>query len=265
MTDRLPETFTAAEASSPQTDATTLAHIANVRPDLHAAILANPNVYPELASWIHQRGTITPQQPSVQQPAQQQPTQQQQSFVQPAQPNFSQQQYGQPQYGQPGYPAQSPAAANFQQALGQFQQNPTGFITHNWPPLSAIVAALLGFISLFLPAVSASYSLFGASASFSASFIQGDGVFLLPLYLLTIAASVLIFALRAPWVSTAFGVSTLVTGASSLIVAVVAISRIGSYSGYGVSIGAGTVLVLLTGIILIGIGIAHFLLRSKRR
>ncbi|WP_028245819.1 hypothetical protein [Pseudoclavibacter soli] len=329
MTERQPESFTAAEASSAETDATTLAHIANVRPDLHQAILANPNIYPELAAWIHQRGTVAPAATEPADPAQsvtaqsgpaqsataqsateqsgvgdpqtqpatptaqpQQPTQPQAYPGQPqyGQPQFSQPQYGQqqqqpygqaqqPQYSQPQYGQQqfdqqqygqqpqydySQAGANLQQSFGQLQKDPGGFIKAHWPELGVIAASLLGFISLFLPAVSASYSIFGNSASFSASFIQGDGVFLLPLYLLAIAASVVTFAVHAPWTKTAFGVVTLVTGAVSVIVALVAISQISSYSGYGVSIGAGTVLVLLMGLVFIGLGVVNFLLRPQR-
>lgn len=47
-----PTHFTAAQAADPATPAATLAEIATHRPDLRAAVAANPSAYPDLLAWL---------------------------------------------------------------------------------------------------------------------------------------------------------------------------------------------------------------------
>ena len=88
-----PESFTAAQASDPQTPGQILADIAALRPDLRPAVAANPSAYPGLLEWLGSLG-----EPAVDAAI---------AARRPAAPAAPQQ----PQYQQPARPATAPATA----------------------------------------------------------------------------------------------------------------------------------------------------------
>lgn len=281
MTDREPGSFTAEELASPTTDAATLARAAAVRPDLWSAILANPNCYPELGDWIRQQQSAQNQRPT---PHQQQAAQGSQSQEAPQWAQSPQQgqqaQYGQQQnqYGQQqAQPGQQQGTNQFFDGAQQMAQGAKSFLNDagqragkrasddpnsflnkfTWGQVGVVIAAVVGFIGLFLPAVSASAYGFSVSASFIQS---GDGVLLLILFLGTIGLTIFSgYSTQRPVLITSWVVA-LIAGVVSVIDAIATLANV---AGYGFGPGIGVFVVVLVGLALIAGTVLDIMQRRK--
>ncbi|UQN15460.1 variant leucine-rich repeat-containing protein [Gulosibacter sp. ACHW.36C] len=279
MTDREPGSFTAEELASPSTDAATLARAAAVRPDLWSAILANPNCYPELGDWIRQQQGVQNVPPAQQQ--NQHGQQQAQPGQQQRQPDQQQGQYGQQQnqYGQQqGQPGQQQGGTNQffdgaqqmaqgaksflndagQRASKRASDDPNSFLNKfTWGQVGVVIAAVVGFIGLFLPAVSASAYGFSVSASFIQS---GDGVLLLILFLGTIGLTIFSgYSTQRPVLITSWVVA-LIAGVVSVIDAIATLANV---AGSGFGPGLGIFVVLLVGLAIIAGTVLDIMQRRK--
>ncbi|SJM62637.1 hypothetical protein [Gulosibacter sp. 10] len=212
------------------------------------------------------------QQPTY---GQQQP---QQGYGQGQQPTYGQQQpngQGQPGYGQQGQQqggsnqfadgAQQMAngAKNFlndaAQSAGKRASNDPNSFLHKftWGQVGVVIAAVVGFIGLFLPAVSA--SAFGFSVS--ASFIQSpDGIFLLILFLGTIGMT--IFSAVSPQ-KVVLIIAWVVAVIAGLVALIDAIATLAQAGGYGVAPGIGIFAILIVGIALIAGAVLDIMQRRK--
>ncbi|WP_282852571.1 hypothetical protein [Gulosibacter sediminis] len=267
MTDREPGSFTAEELASPTTDAETLARAAAVRPDLWSAILANPNCYPELGDWIRQQQSAQNQRPT---PHQQQAAQGSQSQEAP--------QWAQsPQQGQQAQPGQQQGTNQFFDGAQQMAQGAKSFLNDagqragkrasgdpnsflnkfTWGQVGVVIAAVVGILGLFLPAVSASAYGFSVSASFIQS---GDGVLLLILFLGTIGLTIFSgYSTQRPVLITSWVVA-LIAGVVSVIDAIATLANV---AGSGFGPGLGIFVVLLVGLAIIAGTVLDIMQRRK--
>jgi len=291
MTDREPGSFTAEELANPTTDAATLAQAAAVRPDLWSAILANPNCYPELGQWIRQQqgaqnvppaqpqaqdaqGSQSPEAPQwAQSPQQGQRAQfgqeQNQHGQQQNQHGQQQNQHGQ-QQAQPGANQFFDGAQQMAQGAKSFlndagqragkraSDDPNSFLNKfTWGQVGVVIAAVVGFIGLFLPAVSASAYGFSVSASFIQS---GDGVLLLILFLGTIGLTIFSgYSTQRPVLITSWVVA-LIAGVVSVIDAIATLANV---AGSGFGPGLGIFVVLLVGLAIIAGTVLDIMQRRK--
>lgn len=304
MNDRNPATFTAQELGNPGIDQATLAHAAQTRPDLWQAVLANPSCPPDLANWIRQNQASRPQaaQPQYgqQQPGDAQPPQT--GYGQPSQPGYAQpgqpaQGYGQ-QQPQAGYPQPQQPPQNYgQQANDQFGQqgqqaqqqkglrgymakaesqpglraskDPNSLLAKfTWPQLGIILASVIGFVALFLPAITASAGYLGSE---SANFFAGGARWsFLPLILFLGVIGGMLFAIfgsKPGTLSSAWGLAA-VSGVIALLRSLQVlfeVSGVGSdYAGISVTVGIGVYLLLLAGVLLIALTAVDVMTRKPK-
>lgn len=253
--------------NDPQLEQTVLMKLAQVRPDLRAAIRQHPNCYQGLADWIDRQPAVAqqPQQSQQNQAPQQNQAQQtqaghaglnaQQGYPQQfGQPNYGQFQYGQPQY------------ARMQRQVS-LPQSWTG-----WLPIVVAGLAVLGFISLLLPIMTAREGFSGRSVSFTffqpELHTQGLAIILIILVIATAVLAAISFfsrhwVLRYIYVVTGIVVGTL--GVFVTIVLIVAAGVAGDTFGAEVSPGVGAILGLIVFLLLLPVVILDLGLELKNK
>lgn len=227
--------------NNPHLDANALMNIAQARPDLRSAVRQHPNCYQALADWIDS------QSGGGQQQSQQQNQFQQNQPAQSYNTGYGQQgqsqQYGQNQYGH--------AQQNLYQQGGygqaqQYSQNQYGQSTQGqagsgfsapkewtgWLPFIIAGLAVLSFIAIFLPAVSAKNPFGGESLSGSLLELEDSvGVFAIFAMILVIAAVVLpvvtFFVPRKP-LPLIYPIAGIAAGAMGVITYIVMFIQIGA-------------------------------------
>jgi hypothetical protein len=293
MTDRDPSSFTVEELSDPTIPAAVLGQIAASRPDLWPAILGHPNTYPELRAYIIQQLPGAESAPLVAEPPVQPPAQPPAGYAPggyaPAGPEVPPTAYGQAGYGPtgagpagyaPGGPGEGQAwQQQYAPAGPGGPSGPAGPMVGSaiqaWKSASPLTKTLqiafpalgvIGFICLFLPAVSASVLGYSESTSF---FSAGDGPILLILLLAVIALGVVRLLTPKRWATLATVVVSILTGLMTVFEFIDVASDIGDlngeFGGWGAqaSMGAGLVLLFIIGLALIAAAITT-LLTSKR-
>ncbi|MBM7795995.1 hypothetical protein [Pseudoglutamicibacter cumminsii] len=236
--------------NNPHLDANALMNIAQARPDLRSAVRQHPNCYQALAEWIDSQSGGGQQQP--QQQSQQQNQFQQHQPAQSYNTGYGQQgqsqQYGQNQYGhaqqnqyqQGGYGQAQQYGQNQygQQQYGQstYGQAGPGFSAPKdwtgWLPFIIAGLAVLSFIAIFLPAVSAKNPFGGESLSGSLLELEDSvGVFAIFAMILVIAAVVLpvvtFFVPRKP-LPLIYPIAGIAAGAMGVITYIVMFIQIGA-------------------------------------
>lgn len=227
--------------NNPHLDANALMNIAQARPDLRSAVRQHPNCYQALADWIDS------QSGGGQQQSQQQNQFQQNQPAQSYNTGYGQQgqsqQYGQNQYGhaqqnqyqQGGY---GQAQQYSQNQYGQSTQGQagSGFSAPKewtgWLPFIIAGLAVLSFIAIFLPAVSAKNPFGGESLSGSLLELEDSvGVFAIFAMILVIAAVVLpvvtFFVPRKP-LPLIYPIAGIAAGAMGVITYIVMFIQIGA-------------------------------------
>lgn len=270
-----PSSYTAEDLDDPSIDAVTLRNIAAERPDLWPQVLQHPSCYPGLADYIRaQQGPAqppaAPQAPDPQQPAQ--PVQfEQQGAGEHFAAGARQLAGGAKNYwSNTAAPTVSGAKQNAQQTV-QANKGSWKF----WGRLAQPVIALLGFITLFFPAIRVldEFNLEGQAEGLAEelglsdeldaardelglhttqNFITQDmtaaGVILLLLLLATIAAAVAsLVTTQAMLRLVAAGVGA-VTGLVAFIVSIIYLLAAGEDH---LTVGFGAVLMLILSILLI--------------
>lgn len=241
--------------NNPHLDANALMNIAQARPDLRSAVRQHPNCYQALAEWIDSQSGGGQQQP--QQQSQQQNQFQQHQPAQSYNTGYGQQgqsqQYGQNQYGhaqqnqyqQGGY-GQAQQYGQNQYGQQQYGQNQYGQSTYGqagpgfsapkdwtgWLPFIIAGLAVLSFIAIFLPAVSAKNPFGGESLSGSLLELEDSvGVFAIFAMILVIAAVVLpvvtFFVPRKP-LPLIYPIAGIAAGAMGIMTYIVMFIQIGA-------------------------------------
>lgn len=281
MTTREPSTYTAEDLLDPNIEAGALGEIASARPDLWSMILEHPNVYPALTAHIQQylptvgveqlRAAAAPTIPAAP-PAPPAPpaaptaapaaapTAAPTTAPHTPDPSLQQMSDGAKQlaagakdfFNTKVAPAAASASRNIQNTVQeQTAQNPTFAKIVGWTPYAVPAIALLGIIFLFLPAASLSGMGFSMSVNFFGSGYTdgaGDGVFVLILFLATIGFAIASIVTGKRWATiTAGGVGIL----SGLVAALAAFGVMIQATGFGVSVGAGAVLLVIAAFALI--------------
>lgn len=261
--------------NDPQLEQTVLMKLAQVRPDLRAAIRQHPNCYQGLADWIDRQPAVAQQAQQAQQTQQNQAPQQsqpQQSQAQQAQAGYAgvnaqqgdPQQFGQPNYGQFQYGQPQYARMQRQVSLPQSWSG--------WLPIVVAGLAVLGFISLLLPIMTAREGFAGRSVSFTffqpELHAQGLAIILIILVIATaVLAAVSFFTahwvLRYIYVVTGIVVGTL--GVFVTIVLIVAAGVAGDTMGADVSPGVGAILGLIVFLLLLPVVILDLGLELKNK
>lgn len=122
------QALTSADASDPSIDPLTLKQIAEQRPDLWPAVLANPQCYPGLAEWIRAQMPAAPAPPVAAQPGAAQPSQADPTGAASADPPVAQ---------QPAEPHATAADPSLSQQVPQqpeaAPQQPTAYPTPQQP------------------------------------------------------------------------------------------------------------------------------------
>lgn len=291
MNVREPASYTVADMADASIDAATLAQLAGAREDLWVAISLHPNCYPALAEWITQQSVPTPA-PKVAAISAEMWAAQFQShngreasmseyqnalakgeIIQEAKSTddaVAQIAVGAKQLasGAKEFLATrvAPAAAEAARSVQHTVTERAGEVQRSggwqmWAPFAIPVLAFMGFISLFLPAASASASLFGSRISHKVSFFdedaEGVGFMLLIFMLAVLALGVIAILKNVKWAKLAAAIAGIVVGLISLIIAISLMSSVGgassSFGGFSVnaSVGAGTVFLFIASVLLV--------------
>lgn len=258
--------------NDPQLEQTVLMKLAQVRPDLRAAIRQHPNCYQGLADWIDRQPAVAQQPQQSQQnqaPQQSQPQQNQAQQTQAGHTGLNAQQghpqqFGQPNYGQFQYG--QPQYARMQRQVS-LPQSWTG-----WLPIVVAGLAVLGFISLLLPIMTAREGFSGRSVSFTffqpELHTQGLAIILIILVIATAVLAAISFFSRH-WVLRYFyvvaGIVVGTLGVFVMIVLIVAAGVAGDMSGAEVSPGVGAILGLIVFLLLLPVVILDLGLELKNK
>lgn len=273
MTDRDPASYTAADLTDPTINAATLRSIAAERSDLWPQVLQHPSCYPGLAEYI--RGQQAPPQPPAGQPQQQGPGAGEQITAGARQVAEGAQDF----FRNTAAPAVS-GATRSARANG----------SKSWTFLGRLaqpVIALLGFITLFAPALRASdeYNVEGTAENLAEQFGMSDeldqvrdeyglhtsqnfltqdltaaGVILLLLFLATIGLAVASLVMSQAWTRYAAGAAG---GLAGLIGIIVSIIYLVAATDDVNAVGFGAVLMLILSILLIAASVIALLPQKK--
>lgn len=159
-------------------------------------------------------------------------------------------------------PAAAGAARNVQQSIGeQAGQARGGEGWKAWVPIALPVSALLGIISLFLPAATASASGMGFSFSKSQYFFDADagglGWWMLLFFLVVLVCGVFALAKRTRRIRITAGIVGIVIGTIGTFVSIAIMAGVNDVSTSGMgfsasaSVGPGTVFLMIMSIIMI--------------
>lgn len=143
-------------------------------------------------------------------------------------------------------PAAKNLASSARNMSGENNAAPTGAL-QVWiqrAPLILPIAAFVGIIALFLPIA----TIFNYSVNFFSELAGGEGVVLLILMLLVIAASIAALVTRAKWAQITAGVIGLIAG---FFAAFDGFGNMISISNAGFSIGFGLVVLAIVGVALL--------------
>ena len=282
------------EPIDPNADGRTLAQLAKDRPDLWEQIKAHPACYPELKTWIEEKQAAAPPQPSKLSAEQwsaqfqsehgREPTMSEYqaaltsgTIVPAGQEDASLDHMKQGAQelaaGAKEYYAShiAPAAVSAGQSVrDQVSNAQTSSNWKAWVPLAIPVLALLGIISLFLPAVSVSASALGYGYSQSVSFFDaGDGGFALVILLCALVAGVVGVIIRTKRARTVATVISIAVGAILVLVSIFYISQItsgvsiGGYGSVHTRAGSGLVMLTIISILLTSAGIVTAVSQRK--
>ena len=212
MTVREPASYTLADMADASIDAATLAELAGAREDLWLAISAHPNCYPALAEWIAQQSVPAPAPKLAAMRSEAWATQFQRNNGREATMSEYQNALATGEIMQEARSAEY-AVAQIAGGAKQLASEAKDFLTTRvapaaadaartvqrdggwqmWAPFAIPLLAFMGFMSLFLPAASASASIFGNRISQKVSFFgedaEGVGVMLL-VFLLAVLAKI---------------------------------------------------------------------------
>jgi len=263
----------------PSVDQAALAQLAGSRPDLHAAILAHPNCYPELADWIKQTNPAAAAQRVAADPvatvpvvaadpvaaapvvAQVQPVVA--APVAAPTPDFA---TPAPAYATPAFqPAPMMPAAQF--ALPAATKPKIG-----WAPFVLLAGVVIAAISLFLPLVSASgFGMTLTSGSYfnwtdsDGSNIKTVGIMWAVMLAIVLLLTILAIAVRSMWARVLAGVFGLLVGLVFLAFAIYMIYEIGAaVSGVGMfgisgSPGLGLIVFTVAAVVMVVASIGMFI------
>ncbi|WP_449374082.1 variant leucine-rich repeat-containing protein [Arthrobacter psychrolactophilus] len=256
MTVREPASYTLADMADASIGAATLAELAGARDDLWPAISQHPNCYPALAEWIAQQSEPAPAPKAAAMSSEAWAAQFQGNNGREATMSEYQNALATGEIIQEAQPAEG-AVAQIANAARTAQRG--GW--QMWAPFAIPVLAFMGFISLFLPAASASASIFGNRISQKVSFFgedaEGVGVMLLVFMLAVLALGVTSIVKNVQWAKLAAAIAGIVVGLVSLIVTISLMANMGdSSSNFGAfsvntSVGSGTVMLSIVSILLV--------------
>lgn len=280
MTVREPASYTLADMADASIGAATLAELAGAREDLWPAISAHPNCYPALAEWIAQQSVPAPAPKLAAISSEAWAAQFQRNNGREATMSEYQNALATGEIVQEARLAED-AVAQIAGGAKQLASEAKDFLTTRvapaaadaartaqraggwqmWAPFAIPVLAFMGFMSLFLPAASASAAIFGNRISQKVSFFgedaEGVGVMLLVFLLAVLALGVTSIVKNAKWAKLAAAIAGIVVGLISLIVTISLMANVGdSSSNFGAfsvnaSVGSGTVMLFIVSILLV--------------
>lgn len=229
MTSPDPSTYTAETLNDLTLSPETLAHIAQHRPDLRAAVAKHPACYPALKEWIDQQAGSSAYAASgtdqVGEGAKKIAAEAKEFF----QTNVA--------------PAASSAAKNLRNATtAEYAKVKGSKDVAAWIPLAIPALGLLGLISLFLPFVSVTVDFLGDRRSQSITLfsegMSGRGVMLLLLLLAVIVFGALSLLKQVAWAPLASHIAAAVAGLLGLFISIDALASLSSASSAGYDFGA---------------------------
>lgn len=294
MTVREPASYTLADMADASIAAATLAQLAGAREDLWPAISAHPNCYPALAEWIAQQSVPAPAPKLAAMSSEAWAAQFQRNNGREATMSEYQNALATGEIMQEARSTED-AVAQIAGGAKQLASEAKDFLTTRvapaaadaartartaqrdggwqmWVPFAIPVLAFMGFMSLFLPAASASASIFGNRISHKVSFFgedaEGVGVMLLVFLLAVLALGVTSIVKNVKWAKLAAAIAGIVVGLISLIVTISLMANVGdSSSNFGAfsvnaSVGSGTVMLFIVSILLVAASVIT-VLRKK--
>jgi len=249
------------DLANPNIDQTTLAQLAQFRPDLWSGVLNHPNCYPDLATWIRQRSaarpTFAPTTSSITTGFSASASPLSTGFSTSADPVPTRFATPTTAPAQPGYPAQSGFPAPTPLRAG---------VKLAWQPIAMGIAAVVSILTLLMPI--ATITAYGTSITvgwFAEQTIQagliGLGVLLI---VVVVSMRALFMAKRWTWI-TAGVVSALlgIGGMISIFALIAGLSSEASRLGVSLQIGGGVFLLGLLTIVITVIAVL-IIIRGSR-